>query len=736
MLLFKRTLLAAAVAGLALPVRAAEPEPEAQPETASPLPKDPEQDDKAAVTLQTVRVEDSEDSGMKAGTQTGATKMPLELRETPQAVTVITRDSLDNRQVMTLGQALEMSAGVTQYSGNGPFSGQPSFGFNQTTIRGIDIDSLYDFREDGFVNGSYFAIPDLAIYDSVEVIKGPNSVMYGRGSVGGLINRVRKRPQAEGNTSLELSAGSFDTYRADLDTTGPLFSNPALRGRLVAAYEDSGSYVRGVETQRTVVAPSIAYDITPHTRLLLQALYQSEDIVPNTGTPLRTVSFEADGVTPKRVDAPDIDRRRYVGVVTKNPYTWTTESATAELEQDIGDQWLAKLRLNSNNIDTPIKVDAYAYGFDAGYTAIIGNDFHIDRDVWSGELQVVGNIKLFGRPAEISFGADHSENQYSRNGAYTDYVYANIYDDNFPMPDRATLAPGFSTVGLAKSDGAYLQAHIRPTDRLGVLLGARYDSVDQHSTSNFSGYSSEQVHDTTGRIALTYDLSDQVTVYTLYAQSFQPEFFATDKQGNFLEPETGEIYELGSKTEWFDGKLGVNAAIYQIDREHIPIGIDADPTDPESFPYSIASGLQRAQGYEIEINGRPLRGWDLSLAFNRVDPDKKDGGLGAGATPDWQLGVYSAYELQSGPLHGLGFGATYFAIDERGAGFSDGKIPGYKRIDLHASYTAIRNIEVRLVLRNLTDERYIEGADRSSGYATFGSPTAALLSVRYSLPHR
>ncbi|WP_293395881.1 secretin and TonB N-terminal domain-containing protein, partial [Nevskia sp.] len=108
----------------------------------------------APVTVAGVRAE-----GFKAESQQTATKMQLSLRETPQSVTVITRESLDARQVQTLGQALELSAGVAQFSGNGPFAGQPSFGFNQTTIRGIAIDDLYDFREDGFVNGSYFSLP-------------------------------------------------------------------------------------------------------------------------------------------------------------------------------------------------------------------------------------------------------------------------------------------------------------------------------------------------------------------------------------------------------------------------------------------------------------------------------------------------------------------------------------------------------------------------------------------------
>ncbi|MGH8517886.1 MAG: TonB-dependent siderophore receptor, partial [Panacagrimonas sp.] len=288
--MWKKTLLAAAVGGFALSARAADPEaPPAPPPTAAAGDDEP-------TRLKTVTVTaDRLEEGFKAEEQVSG-KLPLTVRETPQSLSVLTRESLDDRQVFNLQQALELSAGATQYSGNGPFAGQPSFGFNQTTIRGIDIDSEYDFRDDGFVSGSYFALPDLAIYDRIEVVKGPNSVLYGRGSVGGLINRIRKKPLARPQASVELSGGSFETYRADVDMTGPLLPSKTVRGRLVAAYEDSGSFVRDAQTQRAVIAPSIEIDLTPSTRLLLQALDQREEIVPNTGMPLRGTDFsDTDG---------------------------------------------------------------------------------------------------------------------------------------------------------------------------------------------------------------------------------------------------------------------------------------------------------------------------------------------------------------------------------------------------------------------------------------------------------
>lgn len=740
--MWKKTLVAAAMSGFALSVPAAEQEPE------PPQDPKPPQDGEPARLAPVKTTGERPDQGFKAQRQSGATKMPLSLRETPQSVSVITRESMDERQVFNLQQAFELSAGVTQHTGNGPFAGQPSFGFNGTTIRGIAIDDLYDFRDDGFVSGSYFALPDLAIYDSIEVIKGPNSVLYGRGSVGGLINRVRKKPLAKAQADVELSVGSFDTYRADVDVSGPLLSRKDLRGRVVAVYEDSGSFVEGAETQRTVLAPSLDFDLSPGTSLLLQAMYQSDDIMPNTGMPLRE---SGDGL-----DAPNISRRQRNGVTNRAPYTWKIGSLTAQLDHQLNDDWLATLRLASSNIDTPIRVDGYAYGFRdegddpdtvgiierVGDTTIIGSQHWIDRDIWSGELRISGRFEVEGHEVKATLGADINDNQYSRRGIYNNvegfYGYgpvANIYDGGFTLPDQADIDPGANFGGDPRSVGYYAQAQISATDRLKLLLGGRYDHVKLRESTAGVNEDSETVSDVTGRIGLTYELRPEVSVYSLYAQSFQPVLFSRGADRELLDPETGEIFEFGARSEWFDRRLGVSTAIYRVNRDKIPVALDG----PGNI--SVSSGRQRSDGYEVEINGQPLPGWDLSLAYNRLVEsafrDRSDVllfGTKPGGAPDWQLGLYSAYELQTGPLRGLGLGATFFAIDERGVSpFEQRQIPGYERIDLHAFYRGLKNVEFNLLVRNVTDERYVEGADRKNNYAQFGSPTAALLSIKYSL---
>lgn len=721
--LHTKTLLAAAVAAACLPAHAAEPAPVPAP---APTERDPNAKQMSAIRVE----EDIVVEGLKASTQSSSSKMELSLRETPQSITVITAESLEDRQVTDFGQALELAAGVTQFSGTGPFAGQAGFGFSETTIRGIAIDDTNDVREDGFINTTYFAMPDMALYERIEVLKGPNSVAYGRGSAGGLINRVRKKPTAERQLDLDLTLGAFDTYRADVDATGALNGSGSVTGRWVGAYSDEGSFVDGVKLERTLLAPSVEFELTDTTRLLFEGLYQHDAFIPNTGMPLRD---SGDG----HFVAPDISRSLYVGVPTKQDNEWNIYSGNVRLEQQLGDDWLMTLRLNKNKTESPIRTDRYAYGLsDEGETQLLKNDFTIDRDIWAAELKFSGDIDIAGVPVKLATGVEFNDNDYHRRGAYAYLGFANIYEANFAdLPDVEELTPGFEYTTHDRAKGAYLQAQVKPTDRLGILLGLRHDATDaQYNDLTNDSESRKKDSDWSGRLGVTWDFSDTISGYGMYGQSFSPVLFDVDQDGNILEPETGEIFEVGVKTEWLDRRLGVNAAIYRVDRQNMPVGAIVAPGDP---PYSVSAGLQRSDGYEIEVNGEPVPGWKLSAAYNRVDSEFKDPrdpfyGEQPGGSADWQLGLFTSYELQEGPLQGFGFGATLFSIGERGLSpFEHGTLDGYERVDLNLFYNGLANYEIALSVRNVLDERYVEGADRSGAIAMFGSPPAWLLTLRY-----
>jgi len=247
----------------------------------------------APVTLQTMKINANAESlfadipesrGFKAELQSSATKMPLSLKETPQAISVVTQDSMEARQVRDLTSALEMVAGVGPSGGSttgGPFAGRGLAQGEAFVLRGQELSDFRDVRIDGFtVPASNY---DMSAFERVDVVKGPSSTMYGQGSLGGFINLVRKKPQSEYAAVIAAQVGSWDTYRGEFDVTGPM--GETANGRVVASYDDGKSFIDGVETQREMVAPNLEINFTERTRLLVDLLYQAETFVPSHGVP-------------------------------------------------------------------------------------------------------------------------------------------------------------------------------------------------------------------------------------------------------------------------------------------------------------------------------------------------------------------------------------------------------------------------------------------------------------------
>jgi TonB-dependent siderophore receptor len=676
-----------------------------------------------------------EPGGFKAEYQSSATKTPQTVKETPQAISVVTQDNMKQRQVTGLGQAIETVPGVTQGSEPGPFAGRSVTGFVTYQIRGVQTEYYYDVREDGFLAPLQTGTRDLAPYERVEVVKGPSSTLYGRGSAGGFINLVRKKPLPDFHAAFDASAGSFDYYRGEGDITGPIFGSEDARARMIVAYEDAGSFVDGVKSRREVAAPSFEFDVTESTRLLLQGTYQGDQFIPNYGVPLFTTE-KGNFRTPK------VKRSKYLGV-PQGEYEDNERnlvSGEAQLDQEIDDDWLVTLRLGKAWSRGNQHADNYAYGAlqPNGDITVYGASDEKMVDLWSGELLVNGKFDLLGGKTNLTFGAEHNDMHYTRHSESSYVGVTNIYEDNFDD----LLTPGappikYSQDTTFRSHGIFGQVQYRMFDRLGILLGGRYDWTEQENWSRWNGTedSSKSKFDAfTGRAALTFDITQQITAYGQYAEIFQPNTFDVASPGGAaLKPVEGHIWEAGLKTEWFEGQLGVNASIFRIERENVPI---PDPNNGPGEFFSIPSGLQRADGIELEINGQPVPGWDINFGGILLDSrfiDKRDPNFGNSPVDaaDWQIGLYTSYTLQSGPLQGLGLGAGLYAVDRRPVtADSAGKIDGYERVDLQIFYKGIEGLDFSFQVRNLLDEFYVESLERPNGLNHFGAPRSYLGTIR------
>lgn len=671
-----------------------------------------------------------EPAGLKASAQESATKMAMPIRETPQAISVITRDSMDRRQVRDVNGALELAAGFTAsgsaFAGHNPRTGE------EFVLRGQTLNPARDLRIDGFSAVSDRNNIDLAPFERVEAIKGPSSMLYGQGSLGGFINLVRKKPQAERSAKATLQAGSFDTYRAEADFAGALDANERVLGQLTTAYERSGSFIDGVKSQRSVVAPGLEVRLGERTRAQLMLLYQDDRFVPSLGTALHQRGGE--------LVPPDVPRSFFFGVPPTHPSTADAAHGSLRIDHEVADRWLATLVLQGTRNRLMGIADSYGYGIDElGNTGLYSSWVAHDNRSWAGELRIDGRFDAFGREHRVLFGVEGNQQKFFAwgGGGYPSIGTGNIYEG---FADAPTV-PGASNPQNYRFDdrlwttAAYAQVQLSLTDRAKLLLGTRYDEARQRAQDVFGEgprvYQTDRAQ--TYRAALTYDLTPSVTAYASYAQSFNP-VTERSRAGGILDPERGKGYEIGMKAEAFDRKLLATLALFRMELRDSPI---PDPSNAPSENFSVSAGKQRSKGVEVEVQGEPRPGLTVGAAAawldaEFVDPLDPNHGLTPGGTVKRQASLYAEHEWRAGPLEGLGLGAQWVHVGDRIV-LTDRNltVKGYDRFDLYASYRW-KDWNVSLQVRNVTDERYIEQVNSAFLYAHFfGAPRSYLLRAEY-----
>jgi TonB-dependent siderophore receptor len=673
----------------------------------------------------------AETGGFKAEYQTTATKMAIPLKETPQAISVVTRDSLDSRQAQDIFTALEITSSIASnfYGHPGPFAGNGPGGFsNAFSSRGQVLNNSRDIRSDGFAVGGETE-HDPALYERIEVIKGPSG-FYGQGSLGGFINMVRKKPQAEFDASVSAQLGSYNTYRGEVDITGALTKDENVAGRLIAVVTDADSFVDTVETDRTVLAPSVEFKIGENTRVLAQMLYQDEEYIPYVGIPL---TLEGD-----RYEIPDVSRSFYFGNNEEKSDTETI-NASVQVDHELNDKWLFGLFLQGESIKSKVVLGNYAYGlYEGGNTYSYASKYETERDNWASELRLQGRFNWFGQEHKVLAGVEVNNREKSTRDGYKYVGYSNIYDGT--LADLGSLNSdeisfSYGNVNLSKNQAIYAQAVFSLQEKTKLLIGTRFDRADQTVKDTIKNTEEGKINRAwTYKFGLSHSFSEEITAYTSYAQSFNP-VTEISRSGEILAPETGEGYEVGLKTEWFNHNLGVNFALYRQDLDNRPV---SDPDNTVGEYYFISDGLLRTEGIELEINGSPYQGLSLSVAASLLDSeylDEKDDNYGKipWGTIKKQFSVNANYEIQDGSFKGLGIGGTIITSGEvatllRG---SQQFVDGYERVDFNLSYNQLKNWDVSFQVRNIFDTTYIEKA-RGGGYANFfGAPRSILLKATY-----
>ena len=671
------------------------------------------------VTLDTVsvterRLEERADGpvqGYRATRSATATKTDTDIRDTPQAISVVPTQVLDDLNSTRIDRALDFAGGVSRQNNFGGLT------FLNYSVRGFTTGELY---KNGFaINRGSYSAPDTSAIERIEVLKGPAASLYGRGDPGGLVNIVSKKPQADAFTTFKASAGSWDRYRTSLDVNTPLTDDGSLLSRVNMAVEDNGSFRDHVDGRRQIVSPSLSWQLSPDTLLSLDSEFSPTESVFDRGIP--AVNNELGPVS----------RSTFIGEPNDGHIRNDNQTLDVALEHYLNDNW--KVRLANHYTQGTL------LGNSSEPSRVVGSQisrFYRERDFeWNDTItqaELHGHFDLLGWQHQSLIGLEYENYRNSQKypQSVTGFGYGlDIFNPVYGQPKPALVNPN-DFFERTESQALNLQDQITFTERLRGLVGVRFERIEQTAQNRATGVSNRQEKDVaTPRIGLLYQLTPEVGVFANASTSFKPNSMGT--RGQVYKPEKGIGYESGLKLDLFDSRLGATVALFRIDKENV-ITTDA-------FGESIAAGKARSQGLDLQFSGQLSDAVRVIGAYAYIDAEvtKGDAALPKGSDllgiPQHSGSLMAVYAFQDGALRGSDFGASANYVGERsGQAGSHFRLPSYSTVDLLAHYKASEQLTLGLNLNNLFDRKYYERGSNAA-WNMPGDPRNLSLSLTFSL---
>ncbi|MGU9857415.1 TonB-dependent siderophore receptor [Pseudomonas sp. LF245] len=675
-------------------------------------------------------------SSYTTGAMQTATKLPLSLRETPQSVTVITRQRMDDQGMRSLDDVVQATPGLRLAAARPANSEFFARGFPITNLMFDGLPTTY--------NADWVATADLAPYDRVEVVRGATGMMQGAGNPSAAINMVRKRPTQAFQASITASAGSWDNYRSELDISGPVNDSGTLRGRFVGAYNDKDSYQDYAGRERGVFYGVSEFDLSDSTTLTVGASEQNDN---------NNINWGGLPVGPNGHHM-GFSRSKTFG------YSWShqdidNKTLFAEFDQRFDNDWRLHLGASKNWSDFKMMGAVLERNNDATYRQRVFNQGR-DFDQSTYDFFASGPFPLLGRQHELVVGASKRQLKTEAVGGtvFVDKIDINRFNPSGlarpSVPDVYTLSEKVDQEGL------YVTTRWNLADPLKVILGARldwYDATSIYDQINDQYYTSgktREVRHLTRYAGVIYDLDDNHSVYASYTDIFQPQ---TEKNGDGggIKPITGENYEVGIKGEYFGGALNASASVFQIDQLNRAAEV-ADARTCTFIPVGAygcyeAAGKVRSQGVELEINGALTPNWQVGAGYTfaqakyEKDADAaKEGTLFDTDVPRHMFKANTTYRLQ-GELNRWRIGANLYS---QSSTYNKGRNvfgnfhieqEAYALVGLMAGYQVNKHLDTQLNINNVFDKKYYQGIASNSTwspYDVYGDPRNFTVTAKYS----
>jgi len=688
-----------------------------------------------------------------------STGLDLTPRQTPQSVTSITRQQMDDRDIHTIEQALDTTPGVS--TSKSEVGGRTDFRARGYSISNWKVDGL-QFQGGSDFSGGGNAL-NMDLYERIDIVRGANGLLGGTGDPSATVNLIRKAPTRTFGGSAYATYGSWDKRRLGADLNLPLSEDGRLRSRFVMTQQDANSFRDNQSERSRAALANFEFDLDDATTLGAGYQYEYNKVVGG-GWGANIPIWYRDGSTTNLPRSTNLVPSWSFG-------EYTTRTAFGSLEHRFDNDWALDLKVAQSTAEVLnhrglAKVNSAGRGSYGGYwdqdgSGAVLNGLHSSSDTTqqSAQIDLSGPFQLFGRTHQAMVGYNDSRTvawspeytctmlgadritapsvgcQFRANNGLPVTDWHNGVDSDYDMVASRTGRHSKTTTRL---QGMYAATRLSITDPLSVIVGVRTTDYSA-TTNNVSGVRSNQQNSgiVTPYLGAVYDLNDTYSLYASYTDIFNPQTAETES-GTKVEPIRGKSYETGIKGEWLDGRLNASAAYFRTKQQNKAVLDDGLTTPTGGDAYKAGTG-QETDGIDLEIAGALTPNWNLYagytyLHFRRVDSDGR-------SDPSHLFKASTTYRL-SGPLDRLTLGAGVKAqsniraisspagqpVNGVSAGATDVNWSGYAIWNAMAKYQVTDDTSVSLNVDNLFDKHYYTQYGFYAG-AIYGDPRNVSVTV-------
>lgn len=646
-----------------------------------------------AAQLQEVRINASteKDMGFAPVEAQTASKAPMRRLETPQSISVVTREQMESRQITNVQQALQTVAGVSPVN----FGRR---GFDDINIRGFR--STESILVDGLVQspGMWAKLQPYG-YERFEVLKGSASVLYGQVQPGGIVNAVSKRPKKEALNEVGVEVGSFGQRTLQADINRPLSESGKSALRINAQVSNADDPTQFVYRKDRWFAPSLSLDLGPQTDLVLFATYSQSQWMRQQGiSPYGTVLPNRNG---------SLSRTLFTGDPSFGGYDVESKTVGYTLEHKVSEAMTFRQNVRyETEKGTGNFISNLALQANQRLQNRQATRQYIDYDLLATDTSLLSRFEALGVKHQLVTGLDvrsgHTYQGQRRCTIGALDLFNPVYGMAATCPTNLTSdAPEKLTVA-----GLYAQDQIKFGQDWTALVGLRRDWSTNEINDRLAKKQTRQKDSaTTLSAGLVYEFKPGWSAYGSYGESFLPVSGQTFSGSAFV-PETGKQWEAGVKYEAPGGQLTGALAVFDLVRENV------STADPVNTGFNVQTGEQRARGLEAELGADLKNGWKLTSAYTytqtKVTRDNNAAivGLPLNLTPRHTLTAWATYKLPQYPRVTLGLGGRYVSEQIGSYPFT---LPSYFVADVSVSYVG-ENYRITAGVKNVFDRAYYDGA--------------------------